>query len=408
MVKHTNNEKIEAAFDVPFNYSVLFTRNVFDASNTVLTDLGKQTDNTLPNSALVFVDDGVANAWPELIPRIQQYFSSNNRYWQLPAEPQQLPGGEAGKNSFDIPLKVIRLARRVHLDRHSFIIAVGGGAFLDSVGFAASMIHRGVRLIRLPTTVLAQNDSGIGVKNGVNLQGAKNFLGTFAPPYAVINDNAFIATLSDRDWRAGITEAFKVATIKDKEFLYWLQKNTGKLRERNDEAMQYLIKRCAELHVEHIQSNGDPFEFGDARPLDFGHWLGHKLESLTFHELNHGEAVSIGICVDLLYAAQLGYIPKEEAISIIVSLSECGLPIWHDTCQQETPDNEKLIYHGIEEFREHLGGKLCITLPKPVGDKTEINTIDTSILEKCINELQEYETAYSFDYDRKYDREYDL
>ena len=394
MFKHNCNKNIEAAFDVPFNYSVLFTSNVFDESNTLLNALARDTDNTPPNNALAFVDDGVADNWPELIPKIQQYFSSNHRYWQLLAAPQQLPGGEAGKNSFELPLKVIRLARQMHLDRHSFIIAVGGGAFLDSVGFAASMIHRGVRLIRIPTTVLAQNDSGIGVKNGVNLQGAKNFLGTFAPPYAVINDNTFLSTLSDRDWRAGIAEAFKVATIKDREFLSWLQQNTGLLRERNSKAMQYLVKRCAELHVQHIQNNGDPFEFGDARPLDFGHWLGHKLESLTFHELNHGEAVSIGICVDLLYAARLGFIPKAEAHKIITSLSDCGLPTWHDTCSQKAPDNELLIYHGIEEFREHLGGNLCITLPKPVGDKTEVNCLDKSILETCINQLREFSLSH--------------
>ena len=131
------------------------------------------------------------------------------------------------------------------------------------VGYAATVAHRGIKHIRIPTTVLSQNDSGIGVKNGINYKGKKNFLGTFAPPAAVFNDNQFLLTLSDRDYRSGISEAIKVALIKDHDFFLWLENNADALVKRDVEAMDYLIKRCAQLHLEHI-GGADPFETGSA------------------------------------------------------------------------------------------------------------------------------------------------
>ena len=167
------------------------------------------------------------------------------------------------------------------IDRHSSVIAIGGGAMLDVVGFAAAITHRGVRLIRMPTTVLAQNDAGIGVKNGVNYLGKKNFLGSFAPPFAVINDFTLLYTLRPQQWRDGTAEAVKVALIRDRAFFEWIEANAARLVERDSTAFRFLIRRCAELHLEHITAGGDPFERGSARPLDFGHWSAHKMESLS-------------------------------------------------------------------------------------------------------------------------------
>src|SRR5690606_30287435 len=113
----------------------------------------------------------------------------------------------------------------------------------------AAISHRGVRHIRIPTTVLAQNDSGIGVKNSVNYRGKKNFLGTFVPPVAVINDRVFLRTLEIRDWRSGMAEAVKVALIKDLEFFEWIEANTEALSARSEEEMTQLILKCADLHL---------------------------------------------------------------------------------------------------------------------------------------------------------------
>ena len=174
--------------------------------------------------------------------------------------------------------------QRACCSRHC-LIAIGGGALLDVAGFAAAMAHRGVRLIRVPTTVLSQDDSAIGVKNGINAFDKKNYLGTFAAPFAVINDSRFLPTLSDRDWRSGISEAIKVALIRDAAFFDFIEANAVKLHDRDLPVMEQLVHRSAELHYDHITTNGDPYEQGSSRPLDYGHWAAHKLEPVTDYRL---------------------------------------------------------------------------------------------------------------------------
>jgi 3-dehydroquinate synthase len=192
-----------------------------------------------------------------------------------------------------------------------------------------------------------------------------------------------------RDWCAGAAEAFKVACIKDREFVDWLVAKADSLRQRDQEAMESLIVRCATLHLAHIQSAGDPFEQGCARPLDFGHWAAHKLESLSNHELRHGEAVGIGIALDLLYAAELAFIPVADALRLIRALSRAGLPVWHETLDLRDPTGRRFVFAGIEEFREHLGGELTITLPRPLGQKTEVRELDEVLLERCLVTLKQ-------------------
>ncbi len=384
--RHSDNQD-RCRIEVPFSYPLWFTRNIFDVDNQTLTDVISEQSTRFPVRCLVVVDSGVVDCNPDVLSRVEQYVDAHANVLQLPAPSLVLPGGEAAKNSFDAVLKVIRLARQIHLCRQSYVIAVGGGAVLDAVGFAASLIHRGVRLIRIPTTVLAQNDSGIGVKNGVNLRGAKNFLGTFAPPAAVLNDAEFLTTLLDRDWIAGIAEAYKVAIIKDAEFLDWLQATAADLVQRDLDSMSILIRRCAGLHLTHIMTGGDPFEFGSARPLDFGHWAAHKLESLTLNELRHGEAVAIGMAIDLLYASKLGFISRDDAVTTIQSLSMSGLPVWSDALCVNGESGQPLVLHGIEEFRQHLGGQLHVTLPCPLGQSTEVTRLDRTLVCQCIEDL---------------------
>src|SRR5690606_4528392 len=251
-------------------------------------------------------------------------------------------------------------------------------------GYAAAIAHRGIKVIRIPTTVLSQNDSGVGVKNGVNYKGKKNFLGTFAPPFAVLNDYDFLTTLSDRDWRAGISEAVKVALIKDQSFFEWLEQHAEDLVERDRPAMQYLIKRCAELHMEHI-GGGDPFEFGSSRPLDFGHWSAHKLEQLSNFDILHGEAVAMGIALDSMYSSLVGLLPQAEADRVIKLLCQLGLPITHSLMVLDRDDHP--IFKGLQEFREHLGGELTIMLLETIGKGHEVHWLDNQLLMQAANTL---------------------
>ncbi len=370
-------------------YTVHFTRGVFDPANALLWKVMQASPEAAPQRALCFVDSGLAEANPALVPAIAHYFAAHARRICLLAPPAVLTGGEAGKNSFDVPQRVLGLARQVHLSRHAHVLAVGGGAFLDAVGFAAALVHRGARLLRVPSTVLAQNDAGIGVKNGINLGGVKNFVGTFAAPAAVLNDCDLLATLPDRDWTAGTAEAFKVAMIKDAAFLEWLLVHADSIRRRRGAGMEELVYRCACLHLEHIQTAGDPFEQGTARPLDFGHWAAHKLESLSNHELHHGEAVAIGVALDLLYAARLGFVTAEDARRALDGMRRMGLSLYHPALAWREPSGRFLVLNGVEEFREHLGGTLSLTLPKPLGRKTEVAAIDEELVAACIAELRE-------------------
>ncbi|MCP3861316.1 MAG: 3-dehydroquinate synthase, partial [Phycisphaeraceae bacterium] len=245
-----------------------------------------------------------------------------------------------------------------------------------------------IRQIRVPSTVLSQADSGVGVKNGVNVRGKKNFAGVFAPPAAVICDLALLDTLEDRDWLSGVAEAFKVAIIKDRAFLDRLIADSPAIAARDRDAMARLVHRCAELHLEHIACSGDPFETGSARPLDFGHWSAHRMEALTDYELRHGEAVSIGMALDCEYAAAIGLIDAGEAELVIEALAAVGLPVWHRVLDRMEPSGRRSVLGGLREFREHLGGELCVTLPDGLGHKVEVHEMDEAILETCIDRLR--------------------
>ena len=150
--------------------------------------------------------------------------------------------------------------------RHSYVIVIGGGAALDMVGLAAATAHRGLRLIRYPTTSLSQGDGGVGVKNGVNYFGKKNWVGTFAVPDAVVNDFSFLRSLPSNQKRAGFIEAVKVSLIRDRSFFEQIEERADELANFETDAMEQVIRKSAALHLDHIATSGDPFEKGSAWP----------------------------------------------------------------------------------------------------------------------------------------------
>jgi 3-dehydroquinate synthase len=267
------------------------------------------------------------------------------------------------------------------------LIAIGGGALLDVAGFAAATAHRGVRHVRIPTTTLSQADSGVGVKNGINAFGKKNFIGTFAPPFAVINDFNLLATLKPHDKRAGYVEAVKVACIRDKNFFEEIERDAEKLISFEPIAMKHLIRRCAELHVEHIANGGDPFETGSARPLDFGHWAAHKLEQLSHFQIPHGEAVAIGIALDVIYSRNASLLDEKSCERILKLLEQLGFKLFTDELLQKDSGGNFQILAGLEEFREHLGGELTITLLNEIGRGVEVHEMNPQKIVAVIHEL---------------------
>lgn len=378
-------------FAVAFEYPVCFTERLFDPANPVLVEAVTRLEPDRRHRCVMFVDDGLLGARPGLVGEVEAYFQQHGGSLALVAAPIPVPGGERVKTELFFVEQMQRQLFEHGIDRHSYVIAVGGGALLDAVGLVAAVTHRGIRLIRVPTTVLAQDDSGVGVKNGVNLYGVKNFCGTFAPPFAVLNDLDLLTPLSERDKIAGMAEAVKVALIRDGDFFAWLERNADDLITFQRSALAAMIRRCAELHMRQIAHGGDPFETGSARPLDYGHWSAHKLESLTKHHLRHGEAVAIGMALDARYSVLAGLLGAGEDERICALLEHLGFRLWHPALEARRPDGSLAVLDGLREFREHLGGELTVTLLAGIGRGVEVHEIDEERMRAAMAWLKQRE-----------------
>ncbi len=378
---------IEYPIHIPYNLRVYFTQRAFDVGNPLFRDLACSKESGNRRKALFYVDEAVSQSNPGLADEIASYFDHYSEELRLMGV-NVLPGGESLKNDDACLDRIYADIERSKICRHSYIVAIGGGALLDTVGFAAATAHRGIRHFRFPTTTLGQADAGVGVKNGINFNRKKNFVGAFAPPFAVVNDFSFLDTLPDVHLRNGYIEAIKVALIRDATFFDWIEENADALNAFDRRAMEELIHRCAEHHVAHIATSGDPFEMGSVRPLDFGHWAAHKLEQLSGFALSHGEAVAIGIAIDTLYSEEMGYLNASSAERILALLKKLNFEIYSDHLERRNGSRFPYVLDGLEEFREHLGGLLTITLLKRIGSRFEVHEMDTDVVLRSMERLK--------------------
>ena len=377
---------IKQSFSIQYEYQLYFTQGLFQNGNSAFLDVLKSYKKDEPIKLLFVVDKGVCEAHADLLNQIEIYCDLNSNHLKH-TQSLVIDGGERSKNKAKYIEIVLKGINENAICRHSFVVIIGGGAVIDMAGYAAAIAHRGVKLIRIPTTVLSQNDAAVGVKNSVNAFDKKNFLGTFATPFAIINDSDFLTTLEQRDWISGIAEAIKVALIKDKDFFDYIAKNAIALKEREMDSMQYVIYKCAEMHMRHISQGGDPFESGSSRPLDFGHWAAHKMEHMTNYQLRHGEAVAKGIALDVTYAQLVGLITEEELQIIVNVLLAIGFDVLLPVSAMEEINE---LLEGIEEFREHLGGQLTITLISGIGKKHDVHVIDLDVMREAIKKLNHH------------------
>ena len=376
---------LQRSIQVGWQLRVFFTEDVFAPANPLLRDV---LADAVPRRVLVVLEDSLAQAQPQLEEAVAAYFRHHAGPFQLTRSPLFVSGGERAKNSPTIINDLLSHLHRHQIDRHSYLVAIGGGALLDVAGFAAATAHRGVRLVRIPTTTLSQADSGVGVKNGLNAFGQKNFMGVFAPPFAVINDFNLLATLAPRERRAGFVEAVKVACIRDAAFFAEIEAAADPLRAFDPPAVKRLIHRCAELHLDHIATSGDPFEAGSARPLDFGHWAAHKLEMLSHFRLSHGEAVAIGIALDVIYSRDVGWLDGGSAERIISLIERLGFTLFAGELLNDDSCNHFHILDGLEEFRIHLGGQLSVTLLRAIGRGEETHDMQPGLILAAVEELR--------------------
>lgn len=374
-------------FSVPFSFPVHFTRDVWAPDNPVFADVIRRCEPDRRHRLLVAVDHNVAASHPSLLADLDVYCAARAGQLELVAPPLIVPGGESCKNDITQTFRLLQKINDVGLDRQSFLVVVGGGAVLDMASFAAAIAHRSVRVVRLPTTVLAQGDSGFAVKNGLNLFGKKNFIGTFAPPFAVISDARFLESLDHRDRIGGVAEAIKVALVRDRAFYEYLEAHAAHLAHGEADALDHAIRRSAELHLAHICGNGDPFELGSARPLDFGHWAAHKLESITANRMRHGEAVAMGMALDVMYSVRLGYLDPAIAKRILNLIETIGFALWDDALVERDGSGRVALVQGLREFREHLGGELHITLLRGIGEGFEVTEMDEDVVMQAVGDL---------------------
>ncbi len=370
-----------------WEHRVFFTRDVFGAGRGVWESILTGAAGEMPK-VMVFVDAGVLSGNEELVGQIEECFSGLKGACRLAGAPVVMPGGEGCKNDWGAVERLWKELNDKGIDRHSYVLVIGGGAFLDLVGFAAATAHRGIRLVRMPTTTLSQGDGGVGVKNGVNRFGKKNWVGTFAVPAAVVNDFSFLRSLPARECRQGLVECVKVALLRDAAFFEKMESEADELAALEAAAVESAIERSAALHVAHIATGGDPFELGSARPLDFGHWVAHKIEPTSGFRIGHGEAVAIGMAVDLIYARELGLLSAADCERILRLLERIGFALYDYELEKRDATGHPLVLRGLEEFREHLGGQLTITLVTGIGSRLEVHEMDEAVVWRAVEELK--------------------
>ena len=371
--------------DIPitFKHRIRFSKEVFSPENETL---GALFDAGTEAKVIVFVENEIFNHFPKLEEEIHGWFKGAPHLSLTSIT--RAEGGEYCKRSETVCREVMDAIEKHKIDRHSYVWVIGGGAFLDVVGFAAATAHRGIRLVRFPTTTLSQDDSGVGVKNGINLYKKKNFLGSFAVPYAVVNDFRYLYTQPASICREGLVESVKVALVKDGSFFDWMAEHAEALARLEEEVLEECVERSAILHARHIAEGGDPFEMGSSRPLDYGHWAAHKAEQLSDFRLSHAQAVSIGVALDTLYAWKKGFLKEEQAERVIQVLKRLELPLWDEAFGIKNADGSLALIDGLDEFREHLGGRLTIMLLKDLGEGFDIHEMDSAIVAECLAILE--------------------
>ncbi|MFP3920763.1 MAG: 3-dehydroquinate synthase [Dichotomicrobium sp.] len=305
----------------------------------------------------------------------------------LAVDPVILPAGEATKSFAQLePLCEALLMRGI--ERGDAVIALGGGVIGDLAGFAASILRRGVALIQVPTTLLAQVDSSVGGKTGINTPQGKNLVGTFHQPRLVIADTDTLNTLPARELRAGYAEIVKYGLLGDAEFFAWLEQNGLALIRGDAPARAHAIERSCRMKADIVAA--DEREFGRRALLNLGHTFGHALEAWAGYSGNllHGEAVSIGMGLAFKLSEQMGLCPPGSHERVTAHLRTVGLPVTIGdlgAAGRGIPEPAELITHMMQD-KKVSGGKLTFILARDIGEAFIARDVDTDNLKRLLSE----------------------
>lgn len=301
-----------------FEYPVHLTSDAFSWENlTLVRTLTRDARRRI--RVLVVAERAVVDAHPCLLDDAVRYAEFHRERLSLSSEPLIVDGGARAKRKETLcELQTTFDA----LDPQSFVLIVGGGALQDVAGYAAATVHRAPRVVRLPTTVLAQATAPVAVRSGF-----RGF-GCLAPPFAVIDDYDFLSSLGTRDTIAGVAEGVRVALSEDAALFDWLQQHAAALRGCEQAIVRELLRRVV---THHLSRGANIF---DRAPL-LGRWAAHKLEVITDHELRYGEALAIGCALDAAHSAVRGAIAETTLDSILATLHALGLPTYHSALDLE-------------------------------------------------------------------------
>jgi 3-dehydroquinate synthase len=290
----------------------------------------------------------------------------------------EVPDGERSKNASMIEHLAERMASK-GADRNSAVIAFGGGVVGDLAGLLASVYMRGITFFQIPTTLLAQVDAAIGGKTGVNLRAGKNLLGTFHQPRAVICDPELLATLPDREFRAGLFEVIKSGIIRDRKLFDVTEQNRSELLARDPQVLERVIHDCARIKADVVAA--DEKESDLRRILNFGHTIGHALEADTgYKHFLHGEAVGWGMAAAAMIGTAVRKTSSELAQRIVSSvLAYSPLP--------EVTSRGEDIVRRIRGDKKAVGGKVAFVLPLSIGKVTIYNRVPDDVVIHAVQEL---------------------
>lgn len=286
------------------------------------------------------------------------------------------PGEES--KSVDLILDIYKELIKCNADRKTAIAAIGGGVVGDVSGFAASTFMRGLNVIHIPTTLLAQCDSSIGGKTGFNFMNIKNIIGTFYQPLLVYIDVHFLKTLSDREYISGLAEVIKYGFACDKNLFHYVEENKLGIKEREMDKLFHIVNQCVKIKGELIEK--DEYDHGLRQVLNFGHTIGHGIESINKFRLSHGEAVAVGMNLEAYMAFRMGYISEIEYKRLANIIKYFGLP----TAVEGINIDELLQF--MSKDKKKISDGIKFSLPETIGSAIILKEIKQNIIKESILE----------------------
>jgi 3-dehydroquinate synthase len=347
------------------SYDILIGGGLLSRAGELLQPLG------LGKRGVIITDANVRKAYGTTLKRALKRGGFETKVLAVPAGEESKSLRQANRLFGKLPT--------LGLDRQSFVIALGGGVVGDLAGFVAATYLRGLALVQVPTSLLAQVDSSVGGKTGVNLPQGKNLVGSFHQPRLVLADTATLKSLPERELRAGFAEAIKHGAIRDAEFFAWLEREHNRVFALHTDAVAHVVRRCCEIKAEVVSA--DEHESGLRAVLNFGHTVGHAMEALVdYVGLLHGEAIAMGMCCAARLSVKRAGLSEPEARRLCDLIAASGLPT---RLGEKFKLDELLTTMSVD--KKARGGRLRFVLLKRLGEAVVSDAVTDADIEEVVN-----------------------